>query len=782
MKSTISCSKLLAAVLCGAVLAGCDSIKDVREEPFTSVPPENVVLGGTILGLGTVRPLILQNNGQDVCVVPQNPDLPSGAKEIGECKFVGVPDSERSTFNLGAQPTGTPYNITVKKQPYGKTCTPTSLTGTVGPDSSKLQITCVNDNAVPRYTVTANIATAAAAQPGLKVILTTENGTCPVEVGGRTSVTFSSAECPDTEGAFHQNAAQIWGTGSNLPFFGWRVTATIPGATPLDPVTNCWVTGGPVANTGGNINDEGLPEGAPTGNVTVNVNACVFAVRAQAVYSLPTVALNAAPQTSSPPAIPAGEAISLVLRAQPSGVDVAAAKITTFNNVWTPFMEIDENGNPTTTQYGARSDIDAFYEVIVTGSPTGMTCIPGGSVVSGSNVNASTGNRTIGTSADHGYTLDGGAVLLRNPASVRVHQVWVPDKVIRCRLLPTPERQLRGVFHQGSTEVRRQVIGDAGPVTRITTNRELSVLALFEDGTYVFGFHANVVGTGCPSCGVQQGFYHYDPAQQAIRFIAFTATTTGTATDGTAGLNTRVATSAGTVPVAKTLTNFSVSTVNGRQVLEGVYTPLTTTSATTNGVTTVTDRSLVWRFIEIGPDPFASASTEIMDGAWISWDAKRKVEDRRRFFIYQHSNYNATHIGVNGIPNIQMLCYAGALGATSGSWTRLSNTSLLAAGGGLCGQYTYGRVEWDDGTETTTPNTLRVSVDNPYITPVLRNFPGRWPQSEHNNRNVRNELVPYEIRLAGTDPADPICPDSDKLTVGDGPGRPPIVMCRAKMY
>ena len=107
-------------------------------------------------------------------------------------------------------------------------------------------------------------------------------------------------------------------------------------------------------------------------------------------------------------------------------------------------------------------------------------------------------------------------------------------------ILPTPERQLRGVYHQGSIETRTQTIGGAAPVTRITTNRELSPLALFEDGTYMFGFHANVVGTGCPTCGVQQGFYHYDPAQQAIRFIPFTVTTTGTSTSGSSGLNAKV--------------------------------------------------------------------------------------------------------------------------------------------------------------------------------------------------------------------------------------------------
>src|SRR5690606_19559515 len=324
--------------------------------------------------------------------------------------------------------------------------------------------------AVARYNVTANIAAEASATPGLRVTLTTENGTCPVNATGLTSITFSPSMCPNGSGGFHQNATQIFDNGLNLPTFGWRVTATIPGATAADPVTNCFVSGGPVANTGGNIGDDGKATTPPTGDVAVNVQACNFAVRAQAVYSVPTVALNAAPTTSSPPAIAPGEAISLVLREQPSGVDVAAARITSFANTFIPFMEIDGDGNPTATQYAARSHVNAFFEVVVTGSPTGMTCIPGGSVSSSSNVNASTGNRTVGN-----WT-DGGAILLRQPASARVAQLWVPDTVIRCRALPDPDRQLRGVFQQNAVSTRIASVGGAAATPSLTRVRNHNFL------------------------------------------------------------------------------------------------------------------------------------------------------------------------------------------------------------------------------------------------------------------------------------------------------------------
>jgi hypothetical protein len=39
MKSTISFTKIAASAACVLVLAGCDSIKNVPEEPFANLPP-----------------------------------------------------------------------------------------------------------------------------------------------------------------------------------------------------------------------------------------------------------------------------------------------------------------------------------------------------------------------------------------------------------------------------------------------------------------------------------------------------------------------------------------------------------------------------------------------------------------------------------------------------------------------------------------------------------------------------------------------------------------------
>src|SRR5690606_25768320 len=56
---------LAVALVTGA--AGCDSVRDVIDEPAIVAPPPNIVLQGTITGLGSSRPVVLQYNGQDTC-------------------------------------------------------------------------------------------------------------------------------------------------------------------------------------------------------------------------------------------------------------------------------------------------------------------------------------------------------------------------------------------------------------------------------------------------------------------------------------------------------------------------------------------------------------------------------------------------------------------------------------------------------------------------------------------------------------------------------------------
>jgi hypothetical protein len=205
-----------------------------------------------------------------------------------------VLNEEYSSFGFGALPVGTPYDITVKKQPFAKICTVVNATGTVGEAGPAPTVDCADDLSIPRYSITANIDPTIQNLPGLKVVLTTEQKARVVVVNGQPSIVFSYPE----DDVF-DNQYGIPPTSPNLPVFGWRVTATVPGATAIDPVRNCYVTGGPVTNTGGNIGDDGLASTAPTGDVTVTVNSCGFTVRAQADFF---------PRTTTPPAIPGSEA------------------------------------------------------------------------------------------------------------------------------------------------------------------------------------------------------------------------------------------------------------------------------------------------------------------------------------------------------------------------------------------------------------------------------------------------------------------------------------------
>lgn len=761
---------LLAAAGTLVLAAGCDSIKDVpQDDPFTALPDQMAVLGGQIRNLGTRRPLILQNNGQDTCVQPLDPNNPSGAQTVGECRFFGVLNEEYSTFSFGALPVGTPYNITIKKQPFAKICTVSNPTGTVGSGGAGPSVNCADDLSIPRYTVTVNIAAAVRDTPGLRVILTTEQKSRAVPATGLASYVFSY---PDDDVFDNQFGIPI--TSPNLPVFGWRVTATVPGATELDPVRNCFVTGGPVTNTGGNIGDDGVASVAPTADLTVTVNSCGFTVRAQADYSLPTVAHPGSP-TGTAPTIPSGEAISLLLREQPTGRDVAGATITSFANTFAQFMQLDGAGNPTTTPYEAPSHLNAFYEVVVRGSPTGMACVPGASVSSSA---APTSTRAVGS------WLDAGAILLRRPASARVTSQWVVDRVVRCRLLPAPERQLRGAFQQ-STVTTTSTGGGAGTVVTV---RNHNVLAFFEDGSYLYGNHV----ASAANNGVEQGFYDYNPTAGSIRFIPFTDT------NAAQGLHS-VTTSGSAIgaPIARNVTDLQGPSGTPRVIDFHFSTAVddNDTPETTDDITTVTR----WQLTELGPDPLVS-STNALDGAWVTWDASRQVEDPRRIFVYQHGLYNAFHMGVNGVGNLQEACYVGDFGLT-GTWTRQGGRSgchmrvyTLRGGESLLAlvQAYPNNCGFPAGAPVLSSCALLSSgsSDIPNPTAALSDYPGRWPQSRNPDFTDGRpySLVEFEVRLAGSNPSDPICPASDKLTVYDtlngtrlntlDPPIPPIVLCR----
>ena len=139
MNSKISCSRLVAAALSAALLWACDSIKDVREQPSTAVPPQQAVLEGKVVGLGTARPVGLSYNGTPNCLSP-DPANPS-AQLPTHCKFYGTAGQAETGFAFGSLDVGTPYQITVEMQTFGKVCTVANASGTVGGDTTTPVVT-----------------------------------------------------------------------------------------------------------------------------------------------------------------------------------------------------------------------------------------------------------------------------------------------------------------------------------------------------------------------------------------------------------------------------------------------------------------------------------------------------------------------------------------------------------------------------------------------------------------------------------------------------------------
>ncbi len=147
-----------------------------------------MVLGGTITGLSSSRSIVLQNNGDA-----------SSAHSFSAAKPT-VPtngDPSITPFSFGSLPEGSAYNVTVKAQPYGRTCTVSNGSGTISAASPpNITIACVNATGVPRYNLTVQIpsnTTVFSGQSNPTVTLTTEEAIYVKPVtSGQTSVTFNS--------------------------------------------------------------------------------------------------------------------------------------------------------------------------------------------------------------------------------------------------------------------------------------------------------------------------------------------------------------------------------------------------------------------------------------------------------------------------------------------------------------------------------------------------------------------------------------------------------------
>ena len=219
MNSIHSLSRVAALALCGAALVACDSIKDVATENYTDLPPPNVLLGGTVTGLGN-SPLVLQNNG------------------AANRSF-----SMTNQVTMGAVPLGSSYNVTVFTQPEGRTCDVANGSGTATGPVSNIQVTCVVNDGIATYNVSGTVSGGAVGTDGLQVTLTTLDGAETIDIGaGTTSFAFA------------------------MPVFDlsdYTVSATYPGAGGV--TSNCSVANGTGAIVGADVTN-------------ANVNSCEFTI------------------------------------------------------------------------------------------------------------------------------------------------------------------------------------------------------------------------------------------------------------------------------------------------------------------------------------------------------------------------------------------------------------------------------------------------------------------------------------------------------------------------
>src|SRR5690606_17608338 len=105
-----------------------------------------------------------------------------------------------------------------------------------------------------------------------------------------------------------------------------------------------------------------------------------------------------------------------------------------------------------------------------------------------------------------------------------VRNLWLIDRVIRCRLAPAdPATQLRGAYWQFTKTTTTTTIAGGAPTVAPVIVRNRNALTFFEDGQYLYANH----GSGASSNGVEHGFFNYGPVADTTAFTGITDTNGG---------------------------------------------------------------------------------------------------------------------------------------------------------------------------------------------------------------------------------------------------------------
>lgn len=606
MNSMISIYRLAALALCGVAVAACDSIKDVRESPTYAIPKTKASLSGQItgVGVGTTRPMEVKIvvTGDQPYENDEDDESDDGTVIDGNSRTTYYSLRGVNALNFGSVDVGASYTITVTRQPFGRTCTPTNkASGTVTGPITDIQIECVRDS-TPLYSVIASIDPALAAAPpqGFSVSLTTEEGVEVIQPApGQTSITFD---------------LPVFYPAANPPPFAYTVRAT---TTEGGTTNNCLVTNG-----SGSL-------GSGSGDITdVTVNSCGFTVAAVASYSAPP---DAPP--GPPPAVGAN-GITLGLKNRLGAIVAETAPITAFS--------------PTPVAFpGTRlSNAGAVYEVTVTGQPEGQFCIVdnGGqaALVNPGNVTAQVRCRNLPAV---GTELTGTYRVVRNPAPVTDDNPR-PLATATDRHFMTFFANgtfLYGVHHSGTSVGVEHGFYDYNP------GAQTLAFSVYTDSS---GF------PGTASCATD-----FQPTTVCSAGGAFGAFGLRPAANPNAGLSGVTFTDGGyTLPFSAIVGPLFVYGPPGTLVATNVFkTPGIPAEPPPVGQEGLPGKPAVgpqlsltfgpstWTLVAPVPD---SAQTDVdnMDGTWVT-------EDSKRVWVYDRTTYFGWHAGVNGAPNLQDICY-----------------------------------------------------------------------------------------------------------------------------
>jgi hypothetical protein len=597
-------SRILALALAGAVLAGCDSIRDVRDEPSTPLPAQSAVLQGTVSGLSSKRPVTLTYNGTLSGSVGVAAPPPTEANE----ELQGV-----TPFAFATLPVGTAYNIQVYEQPRGKNCEVISGGTGVLDDDVETHVVVQCSNVGTRYSMTVNLHPAFASAPGAQVVLTTEERIYRINPAPTDTV----AVFPDV----------LFNPTPSPQGFNWNVVAsnTLGGTLNKCPVTNSTnvAANGTITN--------------PTGNITnVSVGACTFTIGGSVSYS---PAFTGAPTPATPPT-------GLVLELRDLGENTVRTQ--PYAGAWGGTFTISEGATP--VQF--VSNRNAIYSIAVNTHPDGMHCV----VVTP-------------------MAILFAPTLTSNP--VNIGPTSPPPQTfpsVQCRELPAPDRQLRGVYRHITSSWQRS---DTAPLQVVTydaldfskqNTASSNVIALFENGTYIYGTHANTTQ-------IEHGFYDYDPVGGTLRFTL--NADTNTSLQFPSIFNPSNATSA----AAAATTTPGMSALPGRELVSGVARYVTmqgvntatagVISGTFNGAQTLVTGSGPTATTTVEPDATMgwvleapNSITSQMTGAWLA-------QDSRRLWVFDRETYYGFHAGVVGVYALNDACFTMPdVSVASGLYTR----------------------------------------------------------------------------------------------------------------